>query len=306
MAIVLIADSFCSGHLAATIVAAVLRCRRCSTRGAARLRGARRGLACLGVRRVRHRRGLRCAGVRDRGNPPVVRRLGADRRLGGCDCCVLRLPASLPRYLTHLCAGGRRRARAGRGHRGRYRAHLTRRRRPRSRPGSACGCSYPPSSSSALSASVFRIPRHRDLATIMWALGAVALLGSEWLVLRDPTWRAVAYSVTAAGLGLLSRPLREQRLWFAGSLHGVARTGFVAIVAARRRSGRSTKPSRCATQPPASRPRPRSLVDLRPCLARQGAPRSRHGWLGDRDPLPHLRRGVPRRLRWQPPRSWSR
>ena len=50
----------------------------------------------------------------------------------------------------------------------------------------------------------------------MWALGAVALLGSEWLVVRDATWRAVAYAVTAAVLGLLSRPLREQRLWLAG------------------------------------------------------------------------------------------
>ena len=44
-----------------------------------------------------------------------------------------------------------------------------------------------------LSASVFRIPRHRDLATIMWALGAVALLGSEWLVVarRDVARRCL-------------------------------------------------------------------------------------------------------------------
>jgi uncharacterized membrane protein len=71
-----------------------------------------------------------------------------------------------------------------------------------------------------LAASVFRIPRHRDLATILWALGAVALLGSEWLVVRDATWRAVAFSVTAAVLGILSRPLRERRLWFAGWIVG--------------------------------------------------------------------------------------
>ena len=74
-----------------------------------------------------------------------------------------------------------------------------------------------------LSASVFRIPRHRDLATLMWALGAIALLGSEWLVVRDATWRAVAFAVTAAVLGLLSRPLREQRLWLAGWIVGWGR-----------------------------------------------------------------------------------
>ena len=80
-----------------------------------------------------------------------------------------------------------------------------------------------------LSASVFRIPRHRDLATLMWALGAIALLGSEWLVVRDATWRAVAFAVTAAVLALLSRPLREQRLWLAGWFVGWG-TAFVTIV----------------------------------------------------------------------------
>ena len=66
--------------------------------------------------------------------------------------------------------------------------------------------------------------------TIMWALGVIALLGSEWLVVRDATWRAVAFAVTAAVLGLLSRPLREQRLWLAGWLVGCA-TAFVTIIA---------------------------------------------------------------------------
>ena len=74
----------------------------------------------------------------------------------------------------------------------------------------------------ALSASVFRIARHRDLATIMWALGVVALLGSEWLVVQDPTWRAVAFAVTAAVLAVLADPLRESRLWFAGWGLGIA------------------------------------------------------------------------------------
>jgi len=68
----------------------------------------------------------------------------------------------------------------------------------------------------ALSAGVFRIERHRDLATIMWALATTALLGSEWLVVQDPTWRAVAFAVTAAALASLAGPLRESRFWFAG------------------------------------------------------------------------------------------
>ena len=63
----------------------------------------------------------------------------------------------------------------------------------------------------------------------MWALGAIALLGSEWLVVRDATWRAVAYAVTAAVLGVLSRLLREQRLWLAGWIVAVG-TAFVSIV----------------------------------------------------------------------------
>ena len=82
----------------------------------------------------------------------------------------------------------------------------------------------------ALSAAVFRIPRHRDLASIMWALGTTALLGSEWLVVRDATWRAVAYAITAAVLGLLSRLLKERRFWFAGAAVGSS-TALVTILA---------------------------------------------------------------------------
>jgi uncharacterized membrane protein len=80
-----------------------------------------------------------------------------------------------------------------------------------------------------LAASVFRIARHRDFATIMWALGTVALLGSEWLVVRDATWRAVVFAITAAVLGLLSRVLREQRLWLAGWIVACG-TAFAAVV----------------------------------------------------------------------------
>ena len=144
----------------------------------------------------------------------------------------------------------------------------------------------------ALSASVFRIPRHRDLATIMWVLGTVALLGSEWLVVRDATWRAVAYAVTAAVLGLLSRPLREQRLWLAGWIVACG-TGIVTIVAlagiwcARRGRADALRDRR-----PRDHGVPRG--DKCACVGRQGAPRPRHCRMGDRDPLPDHRRGLPR------------
>ena len=75
------------------------RDRRCRCRGdlvATWLRRARRGVARLGRRRVRHRHGLRRARVRRRGDPPLVRRLGADRRLGRRARRLLRLPAPLP------------------------------------------------------------------------------------------------------------------------------------------------------------------------------------------------------------------
>ena len=62
----------------------------------------------------------------------------------------------------------------------------------------------------------------------MWSLATVALLASEWLIVRDATWRAVAFSVTAAALGLLSLPLRERRLWLAGWGVGSG-TGFVTV-----------------------------------------------------------------------------
>ena len=146
-----------------------------------------------------------------------------------------------------------------------------------------------------LSASVFRTPRHRDLATMMWALGGIALLGSEWLVVRDATWRAVAFAVTAAVLGLLSRPLREQRLWLGGWIVGCG-TAFVTVVALagdlghRRRRADALRDRR-------ARGRGRAPGRQRARVARQDAARSRHGRLGNRDPPADPRRGLPRRRR---------
>ena len=68
-----------------------------------------------------------------------------------------------------------------------------------------------------LAARVFRIERHRDLSTCMWALGTGALLGAETLVVDGATWTVIAYAATATALALLAAPLREERLWWAGT-----------------------------------------------------------------------------------------
>jgi len=51
----------------------------------------------------------------------------------------------------------------------------------------------------------------------MWALGTGALLGAEALVVDDATWTVIAYAATATALALLAAPLREERLWWAGT-----------------------------------------------------------------------------------------
>ena len=101
------------------------RCRRRRDLVAAELRRARRrSLAWVGgVFAIAT--GLRCARVRGRRDPPLVRRLGADRRLGGRARCLLRVPAPLPRGAPDRHPGRRRRARARRIGR-RHRPHLTR------------------------------------------------------------------------------------------------------------------------------------------------------------------------------------
>ena len=77
----------------------------------------------------------------------------------------------------------------------------------------------------ALSAGVFRIERHRSLATVMWSLAVAALVWSELLLLPNAAWRAVAVALTGAVLCLLAGPLSERRLWWAG-------TGLVSATSA--------------------------------------------------------------------------
>jgi hypothetical protein len=67
-----------------------------------------------------------------------------------------------------------------------------------------------------LAALVWREEDLRDLSTVVWATGTVALLATERVLLDDLVWTAVAVAATAAALGALARPLGESRLWLAG------------------------------------------------------------------------------------------
>src|SRR5206468_616965 len=68
-----------------------------------------------------------------------------------------------------------------------------------------------------LAATVFRSRRLRDLATVLWANGLVALLVTEGLLLQG-RGIVLAFAATAAGVALVARPLGEERLWYAGAL----------------------------------------------------------------------------------------
>jgi len=67
-----------------------------------------------------------------------------------------------------------------------------------------------------LAAIVWRERPWRDLNTVLWADGILALLATERVLLDD--WRATAFVVALTGgaLALLARPLGESRLWLAG------------------------------------------------------------------------------------------
>jgi hypothetical protein len=67
-----------------------------------------------------------------------------------------------------------------------------------------------------LAALVWRDANLRDLSTVVWATGVVALLATERVLLDDLVWTTVAIAATGAILGALARPLAESRLWLAG------------------------------------------------------------------------------------------
>jgi len=81
-----------------------------------------------------------------------------------------------------------------------------------------------------LAAFVFRREGLRTYSTTLWVIGLIALAGAERLVLESDVLFVIALAATGAAVGALAAPLREERLWLAGSL--VAGLGTaVALVA---------------------------------------------------------------------------
>ena len=81
-----------------------------------------------------------------------------------------------------------------------------------------------------LAAFVFRHEGLRTYSTTLWAVGLVALVGAERLVLDSDVLFVIALAATGAAVGALAAPLREERLWLTGA--GVAGLGTaVALVA---------------------------------------------------------------------------
>ena len=79
-----------------------------------------------------------------------------------------------------------------------------------------------------LAALRFREERWRDLATVLWATGIVALLAAERVLLGGWEETAFVVALTGAVVAVLARPLGEERLWLAGS--GVVGVATVASI----------------------------------------------------------------------------
>lgn len=84
-----------------------------------------------------------------------------------------------------------------------------------------------------LAAGVFRTAERRNLATTMWSIGLVVLIGSEALLVTDSVWRAAAIAATAVVVAALASPFREERLWLAGGALVAATSAAVLLVQAR-------------------------------------------------------------------------
>jgi len=69
-----------------------------------------------------------------------------------------------------------------------------------------------------LAAFVFRRENQRTLSTTLWVVGLIALVGAERSVLDSETLFVIALAATGAAVGALAKPLRETRLWLAGAI----------------------------------------------------------------------------------------
>jgi uncharacterized membrane protein len=80
-----------------------------------------------------------------------------------------------------------------------------------------------------LAALRFREPRWRDLVTVLWAAGIVALVSAERVVLGGWEQTVFAVALTGAALALSAKPLAEERVWIAAL--GLVGTSGLATIA---------------------------------------------------------------------------
>ena len=79
-----------------------------------------------------------------------------------------------------------------------------------------------------LAALVWREASARDLSTVLWSTGVLALLATERVLMDDLRWTAFVIVLTGAVLAALARPLSETRLWLAGLVvSGIATAAVV-------------------------------------------------------------------------------
>ncbi len=69
----------------------------------------------------------------------------------------------------------------------------------------------------ALTAGVFRRDGLRDFSTTLWLLALAGIVGAEIALIEDSDARSVLIATTALAVGFIAGPLREERLWLAGS-----------------------------------------------------------------------------------------
>ena len=80
-----------------------------------------------------------------------------------------------------------------------------------------------------LAALVWRDEPLRNLSTVLWSAGLVAVLATERVLMDDLRWTAFVVALTGAVLAALAEPLREARLWIAGGVVTGATTAAVVL-----------------------------------------------------------------------------
>ena len=82
----------------------------------------------------------------------------------------------------------------------------------------------------ALAAAVFTRPGFRDASTTLWAVGVVFLVFAEGLLITDSVGRIAAIAATGLALGALARIVDEVRLWLGGGIVVLLTTAVALLV----------------------------------------------------------------------------